>query len=93
MSVIGLSLVSFNGRMSNNLSLRNKTVDVLIQKWHEKEIEKINPPYIPTISDHLEECHVKLPKIKIRIEPESKRKLKEMEEKIKNYKTTQENMS
>lgn len=35
MSVIGLSVLSFNGRMSNNLSLRNKTIDVLIQKWQE----------------------------------------------------------
>jgi len=33
MSVIGLSVISFNGRMSNNSSLRNKTIDVLIQKW------------------------------------------------------------
>jgi len=53
MSVIGLSLVSFNGRMSKNLSLRNKTIDVLIQKWQESGIDKINPPYISTVSDHL----------------------------------------
>lgn len=53
MSVIGLSVLSFNGRMSNNLSLRNKTIDVLIQKWQESGIQKINPPYIPTVSDHL----------------------------------------
>jgi hypothetical protein len=53
MSVIGLSFVSFNGRMANNLSLRSKTVDVLIQKWQESGTDKINPPYISTISDNL----------------------------------------
>ncbi len=34
MSLIGVSFVSFNGRMDKNLSLKNKTIDVLIQKWN-----------------------------------------------------------
>ena len=87
MSVIGLSILCFNGKMMNNGALRNKTVDLLISKWQEKNIKKINPPFVQSLSDHLEECHVKLPKAKVTIQPESKKVLKQMEEKVKSFET------
>ena len=54
MSIIGLSIVCFNGKMMNNGALRNKTVDLLISKWQEKNIKKINPPFVQSLSDHFE---------------------------------------
>jgi hypothetical protein len=42
---------------------------MMISKWQEQDIEKINPPFNPAYSDYLEECHVKLPKNKVVIEP------------------------
>ena len=69
MSVIGLSLLSYNNQLKNNIALRNKLTGIIIAKWHEKGIDSVNPPYIPSVSDYLEECHVKLPKTKVNIEP------------------------
>ena len=83
MSVIGVTLLGNNNKLKNNIALRNKIASILDSKWHEKGIDTINPPYIPSISDYLEECHVKLPKSKVNIEPESKRNLRELEAKAK----------
>lgn len=54
MSIIGVSILCFNGKMMNNGALRNKTVDLLISKWHEKNIHKINPPFVPSLVDYFE---------------------------------------
>ena len=53
MSIIGVSILCFNGKMTNNGALRNKTADLLISKWHEKDIKRINPPFVQSLCDHL----------------------------------------
>lgn len=47
----------------------------------------MNPPYYPAFSDYLEECHVKMPTPQVVIEPESKRTLKRLEEKVGSIQT------
>jgi hypothetical protein len=74
--LIGINILCYNGKLSKNIALRNKICDLLITKWHECDINKINPPYNQSFSDYLEECHVKLPQKKVNIEPESKKILK-----------------
>ena len=69
MGVMAITIMSFNGKFKNNGALRNKTADNIISKWHESGINSINPPFIPSFSDHLEQCHVKLPKTVINIYP------------------------
>jgi hypothetical protein len=54
----------------------------MLTKWQEQGINLINPPFNSAYSDYLEECHVKLPRNKISIEPESRKLLKKMEEKV-----------
>lgn len=76
MSITGITLACFNGRFENNLSLRNKTIDVLFSKWQDAGIFNVNPPLIPSVSDHFEQCHVKLKNKKINIYPSSKTTLK-----------------
>lgn len=76
MSVIGVTVICYNKKFENNIALRNKTVDILFAKWQEAGIYNINPPVIPSVSDHLEQCHVKLRSKKINIYPESKNTLK-----------------
>lgn len=53
MSVVGVTLMCYNGKFSNNAALRNKTTDVLINKWQEYGLQYINPPIIQGVSDHL----------------------------------------
>ena len=55
---------------------------MIISKWQEHDISSINPPFYTAFTDYLEECHVKLPRKKVVIEPESKRTLKKLEEKV-----------
>jgi hypothetical protein len=62
-------MVCYNGKFENNASMRNKTLDIIFTKWQEAGISNINPPFIPSISDHLEQCHVKLRNKKINIYP------------------------
>ena len=54
MSTIGVSFLSYNGKLKNNISLRNKIASILVSKWQEKGIDTINPPYISSVSDYLE---------------------------------------
>jgi len=67
--VIGVTLISFNGKLSNNVGLRNKVYELIVNKWQESDFDSINPPFNPSFSDYLEECHVKMPKSKQSIEP------------------------
>lgn len=67
MSVIGVSFIHFNGKLSGNIGLRNKIFELIVNKWQEQDISRINPPFNPAYSDYLEECHVKLPKTKVNI--------------------------
>jgi hypothetical protein len=90
MSIIGVTFIHFSGKLSN-IGLRNKVHDMMISKWQEQDINKINPPFNPSYSDYLEECHVKLPKNKISVEPESKRILKKLEEKVNKFQTEKYN--
>ena len=69
MSIIGVSLIQYNGKLSKNIGLRNKVHEVIISKWQEHDISSINPPFNTAFTDYLEECHVKLPKKKVNIEP------------------------
>lgn len=83
MSVVGVTLICFNGsKLSNNIGLRKKVQDLIISKWGEYGIETINPPFNTAYSDYLEQCHVKIPKNKVVIEPESKRTLKQLQQKV-----------
>ena len=68
-SVIGLSFIHYNGKLAGNIALRSKVADIILSKWQDHDISAINPPFNPAYTDYLEECHVKLPKSKVVIEP------------------------
>lgn len=53
MSVIGITFIHFTGKLCQNLGLRNKVYEMMISKWQEQDIEKINPPFNPAYSDYL----------------------------------------
>jgi hypothetical protein len=53
MSVIGLTLLHCQGKLSSSIPLRNKVTDLIISKWHEHDISSLNPPYYPAYSDYL----------------------------------------
>jgi hypothetical protein len=52
MSVIGITFIRFTGKLSN-IGLRNKVHEMMISKWQEQDIKKINPPFNPSYSDYL----------------------------------------
>lgn len=33
LSIIGVTLISFNGKLSNNIGLRNKVYELMVNKW------------------------------------------------------------
>lgn len=69
LSIIGISFLRFNGKLANNIALRNRVQDIMIGKWQEQNFHSINPPFCTSYTDYLEECHVKLPKNTIIIAP------------------------
>jgi hypothetical protein len=64
MSVVGLTMLSYNGVLENNLTLRSKLVNLIIGKWHFSGIDLINPPYTHNIANYLSESSIKLPSTK-----------------------------
>ena len=87
LSVIGISFLHFNGKLANNIALRSRVQDLMINKWQEQDLHTINPPFNTAYTDYLEECHVKLPRSKVTIEPESKKNLRRLEDKMSSIQT------
>jgi len=81
--VVGLTILSYNGVLENNLTLRNKLINLIIAKWHSSGIELINPPYTHNIANYLSESSIKLPVTKQPSEMESRKALRDLEEEIK----------
>lgn len=80
MSIVGLTILSYNNVLSNNLALRQKIVNLLTTKWQQSGIELINPPYTHTLANYLHESSIKLPATKQQSEMESRKALRDMEE-------------
>jgi hypothetical protein len=83
LSVFGVTFLSFNGVLDNNLSLRSRLVSLLIAKWQQAGIHLVNPPYSQSIANYLSEASIRMPSTKQQAEMESRRVLRELEEEIR----------